>query len=911
MQESVSQKTVFVTFGNHFDLIWRRGWERAYEYEGGRYASYSEVETAIMDEALALAEAGRGAYQVEQCLTLRMYLRWRPDALPRLRRLYKEGLFEVLGAGEAIIDVNMCGFETMARNMASGTRFCRDVLGMPPVLATHCDGFGSSAQFPQVIRGCGYRAVEALSYSVPDNDYWRGLDGSTVYVWKNWPGKNLFYDHCYHEPCPACRGHRVEVACPECRGTGFDLAQNFYPAFLPLEDADFKDGLAHYAVTSEEMLPPAYMDDVIREWNARQPQIRYQWGTHRNLAALLSAGSASVDAPPADRLSSRVENNHTIQTGCLVSRIRSKQGAARSEAVYYGAEAAVAAALFAEAAAPQSVAAWNELFLELTLYFFHDACTGTHQDDAARELLERMAAHETQVADMGCALVSGRSRAATALDATPGRVVRVFNPRAEANAPLRIAIPVSQWREAGALVAETAGGKRFPVTLPWHRFSPPVPLPENRLINAVGSGTRARPVTGEAFIEASGLDPLAWTELTLREAAPPQPSSARELVNERFRVKLGDHGIEEIADLRTGARILGEPDFPIGALRLDEDEGDPWNSRKIPPFKRSLAPFTRFLGAAAFEGYSEAWYGGIYEPNLPFANEQDPMMFALEWFVTARLLDGADRVDFHYEVFWKTTNRRVRAVFPTQAASDTGWYSIPGGWLQRARYEQTDTALWSSNGDWPAQSYVAAEGPIGSENGWAVSHCGTPAARIEDGRMLVSLLRSPGFGHCLERYAQRYPMPTSGIRDPGWHHFTLSLLPHSGRLDMPRLVRTANALNLRPLAVSPLPTDRLADAAWPLLASEQVELTACKPVFLPPPDGTPAHAVVLRLLNLSDAPADATLTARAACGVRFQECDLLEQPLGAAAKLAPGASTALRFNAFQVRSFLVWREDNI
>jgi alpha-mannosidase len=910
MPQSSPKKTVFVTFANHFDLTWRRCWERAYEYDGARYASYSDVETAIMDEALALAEAGRGAYQVEQVLTIRMYLQRRPDALPRLRRLHQRGLFEVFGAGESIIDVNMCRFETMARNMASGTRFCGDVLGMPPVLATHCDGFGSSAQFPQVIRGCGYRAVEALSYSVPDNDYWRGLDGSTVYVWKSWPGRNLFYDHCYHEPCLVCRGHGVAGGCPDCKGTGFDLPQNFYPPFLPLPAGDFKDGVAHYAVTSEEMLPPAYMDDVIRQWNTGQSDIQYQWGTHRNLTALLAAGMALADAPPTDRIASRVENN-AAQTGCYVTRVRAKQGAVRSEAIYYSTEAAVAAALFANPPAPRMADAWHELFLELPLFYFHDAVTGTHQDDAARELLERMATHETRVADLGCAIVAGHSRSATAKDAAPDRVWRVFNPRAEDDAPLRIPLPVKDWRQAGTLVAETQDGRRFPVTLPWHRFSPAVPLRENRLINAVGSGTRARPAAGEAFIEASALAPLAWTSLTLREALAPRPASTRELMNSRFRVHLGEHGIEEIADLRTGARILGEPHFPIGALRLDEDEGDPWNSRKLDPFKRALAPFTRLLGAAKFDGYSEAWYGGIYEPNLPFGRELDPMMFALEWFVTMRLLDGSDRMDFHYEIFWKTANRRVRMVFPTQAASDIGWYSIPGGWLQRERHDQKDTVLWSPNGDWPAQNMVAAQGAKGSDKGWAVIHYGTPAARIEDGRILISPLRSPAFGHCLERYAQRYPMPTSGIRDPGWHHFTLSLLPHAGEIDMPRLVRTANALNARPMAVSPLTTDSLPDASWPRLTGPSVELAACKPVFLPAPAGTPANAVVLRLLNLSDSHAEAKLTAHPATGVRFQECNLLEQPVGPAGALSAGASIPVRFTPFQVRSFLVWKEDEL
>ena len=129
-------KTVYVLFANHFDLIWRRGWERSYEYDGRRWGSYSEIQTAILDRVLALAEAGQGAYQLEQALSLRRYLAHKPGALPRLCRLQDAGRFELLGGGEAIIDVNMCTFETMARNWASGTRYSIDVLGARPFLAS-------------------------------------------------------------------------------------------------------------------------------------------------------------------------------------------------------------------------------------------------------------------------------------------------------------------------------------------------------------------------------------------------------------------------------------------------------------------------------------------------------------------------------------------------------------------------------------------------------------------------------------------------------------------------------------------------------------------------------------------------------------------------------------------------------
>ncbi len=157
-------KKIYATHTNHFDLLWRRTWEMPCEYEGKRWLSYSELEELVIARNIELAETGRGAYQVEQALTMRKYLEQHPADLKRMKALYQQGLWEMHGSGEAIIDVNLCNFETMIRNMASGVRYCKDVLEMPPLSAYHADGFGSSAQFPQVISGCGFDVVLGLTY---------------------------------------------------------------------------------------------------------------------------------------------------------------------------------------------------------------------------------------------------------------------------------------------------------------------------------------------------------------------------------------------------------------------------------------------------------------------------------------------------------------------------------------------------------------------------------------------------------------------------------------------------------------------------------------------------------------------------------------------------------------------------
>jgi alpha-mannosidase len=855
-------KTVYVTFSNHFDLLWRRCWERDYRYQGKCFISYARLEELILDRVLALAEQGEGAYVVEQALTMRSYLDKHPEALPRLKALYDRGLFEMCGAGEAIIDVNQCSIETMVRNLASGASYCREVLGMPPLTAYHGDGFGSSAQFPQVIRSCGYLTISGLSYSVPDHRYWRGLDGSTVYVDPGIPGREYFFDHCYQEPCRRCQGLTPEN-CPACHGTGIDLPQNFYPPFEAVEEGGFCDDTAHYQVCSEEMLPPEGFAAYLHAWERAQPGIRYQWGTPRQYAHVRVQSEALVDTPPADQLAARVDNN-PVQTGSYVSRIRIKQKARRCEAVFYGWEKALALTDLSALDRQR----WESFFLELPLVFFHDAITGTHQDEAYAELLDRMAALIQQVED----------ESVRALDAVPvtgkswqvaGQPLWVFNPNAQV-APVRVPLPVNDWREGEWYTAVTEDGRRCPITIPWHGASPVLPAVSGRLINGVGANAHPRPETGRAFIEADTLPPLAWSRLRIEQMPAPVALAGDVLANAYLSVRLGAQGITSVIDIASGTEIKADP-ITIGEVLLEEDEGDPWGTRKKSAFRHELRVYTHFLGALQFAGYQEAYYGGRYEPSLRFGHEEDPAVFSLEWYVTIRLLEQAQRVDFQYEIFWKTANRRIRVAFPTQADTDSGYYSLPGGWLSRDRYEQTETCLWSPNGDWPALHFVASR-PGATGIGWAITNYGTPAARIEDGRLLISLLRSPASSHCLERYAQDYPMPTSGMRDNGWHHFTLSLHPFAGETSLPALALFASALNQAPPSLLELTSSGRTSPRIRIEGSG-VELLCVKPLF----DQGKTTSYIMRLLNLQ--PVETHITLVGADAMVVTVCDALERPL--------------------------------
>ena len=157
--DTAAPATLIVYYLNHFDLLWRRTWKHGYEHEGLFYRSYADLEETIILRCLALAQEQGATFLLEQAVSLREFLARHPDTLPAFQQLAQAGRFALLGAGEATIDINMCHGETMARNLLSGLRYMRELFGLTPFAACLADVFGSSAQYPQVVRQCGLAAV--------------------------------------------------------------------------------------------------------------------------------------------------------------------------------------------------------------------------------------------------------------------------------------------------------------------------------------------------------------------------------------------------------------------------------------------------------------------------------------------------------------------------------------------------------------------------------------------------------------------------------------------------------------------------------------------------------------------------------------------------------------------------------
>lgn len=747
--------TVVVILRNHFDNIWRRCWDRPYENRSRTIASYVTVEKAVLDEVVRLtAENSRYCFDIESSRLLRRYIEDHPGSQETFRELWRRGQIALLGSGEVIPDANMVRGETLVRNLAEGVWWAEEALGRRPVVGWHADGFGSSAQMPQIFAGCDMRWIGALSYKVPSGAYWRGLDGTTVLI-ATLPGR-MIADYIKYPPCPACRG--LGNGCQTCGGTGLHVVQRLKPGTW-FDDLDAPVGTLTFF--AEESLPPLHLPEAI---DAHHGPLTYRTGTQETLAAMLAELIAACENPPAHEVSPEPDGNPTT-SGCLVSRIELKRRHRFSEAALAAAEAfagftgAAAGAVTSQLPrvqrnSPGRIAPWQrsdrtelpsvpslrDLWRDLAFGAFHDALPATHIDPAFDELMDLYDHLED-----GCG----------AHLCVQGDGLRLFNATAR------------------------VGGVReiWPLTV----------LPDGPLVLRLGDRTvpvieRSRSAEGTERMWADLPDLAPGEAVRVEVVASPHVTSQQaaecdtvEWSGDAIQVRAGRRGIESIA--LDGRPVAVAGTLQIGDLIVEHDVGDPWATRELHRPRRCLAATATRRRLQRADDFIEITYGGSDPDAQPLYSAPDPMVLRLNWTQRWRLYVHRPYVDVRTEIDWSSYHRRVRLAFPTGLATDQMWTEIPYGVLKRDRYEMRDTVWNNAGGDWPAVGWGSMEH---NGMGLAVLNRGTPSYRCEDGTLLISVLRSPAFPNCLEE-PNSYSAPDyDRMRDPGKHVFDHRIVPYKG-----------------------------------------------------------------------------------------------------------------------------------
>lgn len=771
---------------NHFDPTWRRCWDRDFTYGGNRFVSYRTIEERWISEAIATCADGVSCFMVECSWVLRHYLERHPEQLETLRRLAREGRFELLGSGENIVDANMIHGETLVRNLVLGTRWGRETLGVNSSTGWHSDGFGSCAQMPQVFRQCGYDWMPAISYNTPDAPYWRGLDGSVVFfsdtarspgVAPFSKGERLAHrlavpGYCYVKfpPCPACKGQ----GCPDCRGEGFVITN--HAEFAPRVHERLPGKAGVMLLWGEEIMPGVNVAKDIASFNTAHPDIAVRQGIYRDLRPFIADFLDKVDCPPPAQISSKVENNPS-QSGCYVSRIKIKQQHRELEHALLAAECWDT--LF-NAGAAQS--ALRDVWKKMSFSAFHDAITSSHCDPAYDELCDLHRDLGRQIAgirEVACRRV---------LEAKPDAVT-IFNHHSfAASVPVTVTVPAG-WKGAEAGM----NGQKLPVYdvvkcengTQITFLSPNVPALGAVTIKLAEPSAPVSAKTGaDVLVEEGRVVPCTPAE----HKDDGCPAVVRQ---GPLTLHAGEKGVTGIAVEGLGD-VVDPAHFFFGELILEHDVGDPWATRSLDRTRERLSPYTKLAGITRQGDEIRIRYEGKHPACDDPHRTHDPHVTYLTWAQIFRLRLGVPWVEVETRVRWYTQSRRLRLAFPSRTTLHRGVYDVPYGVLERERYEGTTINGGNAGGDWPAVHWAGIQTP---HQTFSIFNRGTPSYRVEDGVVMVSVVRSPQIPYGLFEPQCYVAHNYDGMRDHGEHVFRHAFYVAAGHWSENDTARQATLFN--------------------------------------------------------------------------------------------------------------------
>lgn len=838
--------TVYVVQHNHFDPIWRRCWDRTFDYRGQRFRSYAEVEERVFNIWLESARKG-ATFSEGQAVVVRKFLHRNPERLEEMRDLVNRGILELTAAGESVADTNLPSGETLLRNLVMGQRWFEETFGVIPNVGWLEDAFGQSAQMPQLFRGVECPLILGISYKRVPGNYWRGLDGSVVFTgdapYTSFPGNFVKI-----RPCDKCSGFGCEV----CENTGLGAAGHITDDAMRNAFAEDYSGypFARITVGGEETIPNPNIAELLEEAR-KQTGKDFRFGGFASVADELSAELARIDDPEL-QVSNQVEAN-PVSTGCYVTRIAIKQEFRRLENLVNTAErwATVAHLLGAEYPDEALTQAWRDL----VFVAFHDAITSTHLDQPYCELLDMLADSECEascVLEESLDVISSRVRLGR-----DKHYLMVFNSDSwERDDPVTATI----FGAGGRPILKDARGKELEV------------------LDANAEGLNLEitfrppkvPALGYAVVELTpDAEPLDRGEVT---------SAPGYVENEFFKVGVGRHGISSILDKRLGKEIVDPRRYLCNELILEEDIGHPWGTMQPPSFEERLGPHTTEVKIRRARNVSEVVLVGQYKGN-------DPGTKLLAWRQVLKLYKGVNRIDFRTEIEWDTAQRRIRVAFPTNIKTDDAFYAIPYGALKRGGYAPEMDRMPSTNGDWPAINWVDVYSEA-EDRGVALINTGTPSHKVLDGVIFMSVLRSPTDSWCLNE-PEFYDCPDfDGARDAGGHEFTYSLISHQGDHRRANIEKRGCEVNNPMLVRMPAGSGRgklgLERSFINLNATENVVVTAVK-------KSDRDDSIVVRLAETAGSPGEAVVSVEAA-GTMAEIVNFLERhpmPVRGKIKLGP------------------------
>ncbi len=731
---------------NHFDLAWRRPFRTNMDNKGKTFIPYAKIEQYYIEDNIKLCEKyPEYMFCIEATSMVREFLKNRPDLKDKLFALAKEGRVFVPGSGDAIVDSNLILGETTIRNYLTGLLWVEDNLGQKNRQAFRADAFGNTAQLPQIFLGCEMDHAMNLDYVVPNGKYWRGLDGSTVvcHYHKNCGNGGNPYKYT---PCKNCGGEG-EIngkTCPICNGRGIDedRAAEFYFPFQVNEKLLEAKGVGYIKLAPEEYLPREEVVLRAREFSKKY-DVRFV-NPEKPLEDLEEFFKDIDDVAQSDFVDNAELN--PSNTGCYVTRIKSKQVMRRQEYATLSAETLSVSAWLKGEEYPKEefLNIWYDLFYMA----FHDCVTGTVVDPAFAELEKDREKIDNNISVL-------RNRALTSITEGKDKTVSVINAFGFSKTDvIDVEIPEEL---SGVKLTNVETGEKLTVIS----------------TDVLCGKTIAKVLIKD--IKPFNVMKLKWAKAPAKKV---KESKDGVIENSRYKIIADAKGIVSVYDKKLQKELSVDHDYGFGEFVIEHDEGNAWATLSSDRKRYRLKKFTNLVSTVIGKDYQQL----VFKINSVMRYDQRDVSGTY----TVTLTEGVDRIDFHAELDWDSFNHRLRVAFPINI-NGKNMYGVPYGYM--ARKEYIPKYNWTGvDGDYPAINWAGVDD--GTESIAVISR-GIPSYKIEqDTRSIhlytpsgsvvfLSLLRSPIIPNFLHEPLYYSAINWEGQRDTGHHSFDFAVCSYN------------------------------------------------------------------------------------------------------------------------------------
>jgi alpha-mannosidase len=665
-----------------------------------------------------------------------------PELFAEISRRVEEGRWEIAGGWWVEPDCNLpCG-ESFVRQALHGQRWLLERFGRVATVGCNVDPFGHNASLPQLLRSSGMDTYLFLrpgphELELPGQAFWwRSPDGSAVLA--------------YRIP------HEYQTA-----ATGLDEHLRAVVAALP---DGFEELACLYGVGNHGGGPTRANLDSIRRISATGEPARLECSTARRFFDRLLERGDELPVVEGEL------QHHAV--GCYSAHAGIKRWNRRAERRLLAAETWAAAASMVTGAPPSGEAlghAWRQVLSNQ----FHDVLGGTAVEEAyedARDQLGEAVAIAGRVENRALRAITRRVGIEPEPAMTP---LVVCNPNAW---PVRAEVEVELQAGPDGPPARLADdhGRPVPVqavrpsaTVPgWrHRVVFPAELPPlgyraYRLYGAAGAGAAEGAATG------------ANAAVRARAAAGGVVIESGRL---RARLDPATGWLSSLEDLERGAELLAAAPGPHAAVLADAT--DTWS--------HGASGYRDEVGAFAPESVR------VLEDGPVRAVARVVSRYGASTLTEDLVLGGQGHLEVRATLDWRERLALLKLRVASALRGVTATFEIPYGHIARP----------AAGGEEPMGAWVDLAGtlPDGRPAGLAVCNDGKHAVDVLDGRLGMTVARSPVFAwHEPRRLG---PGEDYAFLDQGVQRFAYRLLPHAGDWRAAGVARAAAELNQPPVAL--------------------------------------------------------------------------------------------------------------